>query len=407
MRKLDLRNERFQHWLTMVVIVFAFGGLGSALLINSRAATPTASVEPENGTVSSAAGKVTDTTASNGQAIKFGSGGSGIPAQCNSGGAYLWSNLATCGWPDATNTGYDLSQCPGGQLTVNSGATNRVIHVTTANSTMSCQNITGCLSIEAANVTISNVKIACTSGKTGTNANGTSVIYVDDGASATVTHTEINGMDGVHACIWHQGTALTATAVNCYGIDDGIFSWADTSFSQTTGDHFTIQDSYFHDFTTKTANGHIDGYQTEGAGNGLISHNTFLMTSDASNSSDSAIAIWNSLKSSHDITVQNNLMTGGGFTVYAEDYDPSDTSPSGGFSVTNMHFTNNKFSTNLLGGCVGDFGVWFYRAGWSPYQGGPTDLWNQGGSTRSGNTVLETGENIDNSNPHSGGTLCS
>jgi hypothetical protein len=279
-------------------------------------------------------------------------------------------------------------------LTANSGSNTRIIHITSAGSSVSCQNITGCLSIEAANVTVSNVKISCTSGKTGTNANGTSVINIDDGASATISHTEINGMDGVHACIWHQGTLLNITAINCYGIDDGIFSWADTGYSQTTGDHFTIEDSYFHDFTGATSNGHIDGYQTEGAGNGLISHNTYLMTSDIGNGSDSAVAIWNSLKSSHDITVQNNLITGGGFAIYAEDYDPSEASPSGGFSVTNTFFNNNKFSTHLFS-CVGDFGVWYTR-------GAPTDGWH-----RSGNKVLETGEIIDNNNPHVGSNLCS
>ncbi len=220
-----------------------------------------------------------------------------------------------------------------------------------------------------------------------------SVIDVDDGASATISQTEINGLDGVHACIWHQGTAMTATKVNCYGINDGIFSWADTGYSQTTGDHFTIQDSYFHDFTAKTANGHIDGYQTEGANNGLINHNTYLMTSDDGNDSDSAVAIWDSLKSSSNITVSNNLITGGGFAMYAEDYDPPEASPSGGYSVTNITYTNNSFSTHLFG-CVGYYGVWYPR-------GNPTDAWH-----RSGNKVLETGQNVDNGNPTYQGQSC-
>ena len=84
----------------------------------------------------------------------------------------------------------------------------------------------------------------------------------------------------------------------------------------TTGDDFTVKDSYFHGFTTVTANGHEDGYQTEGAGNGLIEHNTYRMTTVA----DSAIAIWDSLKTSRNITVVGDLITGGGFAVYADDY---------------------------------------------------------------------------------------
>jgi hypothetical protein len=377
-----LLNSRFSK-VNLAIFALIFAGLGAYVIFHSFASGFFASTEPENGTLSSAVSSVNDTNASKGKAVQF--GGSN-PAACNNGGTFLWGNLETCGWPGPANTGYDISQCPGGVLAVNSGSNTRIIHVSTANSTVSCQNITGCLSIDAANITVSNVKVSCTSGKTGTNANGSSVINVSDGASATINHTEINGMNGVHACIWHQGTSLSVDAVNCYGINDGIFSWADTSFSQTTGDNFTIQNSYLHDFTGATANGHIDGYQTEGAANGMINHNTFLMTSDIGNDSDSAVAIWDSLKSSHDITVQNNLITGGGFAIYAEDYSPSEASPAGGFSVTNIFYTNNKFSTHLFS-CIGSFGVWYPR-------GVPTDAWH-----RSGNKVLETGFNLDNGNP--------
>jgi hypothetical protein len=317
-----------------------------------------------------------------------GAAGAPVPAACAGGGSYLWAHLESCGWPGAGNTGPVMSNCPGGLKA--SGA----IRASTPNQVISCLNISGCLEIAAPNVTVQDVQIACSSGKTGEAANGTSVINVADGASGTIKRVSIDGLDGVHACIWHQGTALTVDAVNCSHVNDGIFSWADTGYSSTTGDHFTISNSYFHDFTVKTANGHIDGYQTEGAGNGLINHNTYYMTSDDGNSTDSAIAIWDSIKSSHDITVSNNLIAGGGFSMYAEDYNPSEGSPGGGFSVTNIVFTNNRFSTALFG-CVGYYGIWYTR-------GAPSDGWH-----RSGNTVLETGANVDAKNPSSGGQLCS
>jgi hypothetical protein len=257
------------------------------------------------------------------------------------------------------------------------------------------------LHVEAADVTIKNSVITSNSGMTGVSANGTSDISVDDGASATIDHVRINGDDGVHACIWHQGTRLTVIAVNCHGVDDGIFSWADPSYSNATGNNFTIKDSYFHGFTTKTANGHEDGYQTEGAANGLIEHNTYKMSAVA----DSAIGIWDSRRSSTNITVTDNLITGGGFAIYAEDYNPGDGAPSdptavGGFSVTDIRFTDNVFSVHASR-CVGSFGVWFARPTWPPYLGGPTDGWH-----RRGNRVLETGQNIDHRNPRSHGTLC-
>jgi hypothetical protein len=323
------------------------------------------------------------------------------PGYCSTGGSQLWSNLASCGWPDASNTGPILSQCPGGQLASTPGKLTQTITISTPNTVISCQNISGQINIQAPGVTIKNSIISSSSGHTGLAANGTGSIFVSDGASATVDNVTINGNKKEQACIWDQGTSLTVEAVNCSGIDDGIFSWADTSYSQTTGDSFSISDSYFHDFTTVTANGHEDGYQTEGAANGLIQHNTYEMTTKA----NSAIGIWDSLKTSNAIKVTDNLITGGGFAIYAEDYNPGDgapgdLSPVGGYDDTKIYFTNNVFST-YAAPCVGYYGVWFTRPAWQPYYGGPTDGWH-----RSGNIVLETGQNIDNGNPISNGILC-
>ncbi|MGI8665603.1 MAG: hypothetical protein ACR2N4_06185 [Jatrophihabitans sp.] len=301
-----------------------------------------------------------------------------------------WASLEACGWAGPANTGYRSANCPNG-LTVNSGSTTRVIAVTKANTVISCQRITGSLDIQANNVTISDSYVSYDGGGVG----GSGVSKIEDGASATVDHVEINGLNHTHSCVWLQGTAGVVRNINCYGINDGIFSWADTKYSATTGDNFSITDSYFHTFTANAANGHIDGYQTEGANNGVIKHNTYLMTSDA----DSAIAIWDSLKSSSNIAVSNNLITGGGFSVYAEDYSPSESNPVGGFTISNITFTGNTFSTHAAK-CVGGYGTWFARPTWK-YQGGPTDGWH-----RSGNVVLETGEKIDANNPHVNGTLC-
>jgi hypothetical protein len=255
-----------------------------------------------------------------------------------------------------------------------------------------CANVQGKLHITAKDVIIRNSYVAYDSGKKGEAANATAAIMVDDGASATVDHVEINGLEGSHACIWHQGQSMVARYVDCYGVDDGIFTWASSS---TAGDGFTIEDSYFHDLTPLTANGHMDGFQTEGAKNGTIRHNTYAMSVDGT----SAIAIWNSLKSSSDILIENNLLAGGGATIYAEDYNPSEPSPQGGFSVTNIRFERNVFSTRVSP-CVGKYFVWYARPQY-PYGGGPTDGWN-----RTGNVVRETGENVDTGNPHVNGQLC-
>jgi hypothetical protein len=197
-------------------------------------------------------------------------------------------------------------------------------------------------------------------------------------------------MKGNHACVWHQGSRMTARYLHCTGVNDGVFSWSD---GRTGGNNFTLAGSLLTGFTTRTANGHADGYQTEGASHGVIRHNTFLMTSDDGNSSNAAVAIWNGMRSSSDIVVDDNLIAGGGFSVYAHDYSPSEANPAGGNSVTDITFTDNVFSRRLFG-CVGYYGVWFPR-------GRPTDGWH-----RTGNKVLETRQDVDGRNPTYQGRTC-
>jgi hypothetical protein len=389
--------------------------VGTAIVILSSAATPTASFEPEQGILAGGVVAAATSGASNGQAVKFAT--ATTPAQCASGGTYLWSHLEACGWPGPTNTGPDLSQCPGGVLTINSGAITRTITISTDGTIISCQNITGGLQIAAQNVTIKNSIITYNGGGAG----GSGVININDGGSATVDHVKINGSNRTHSCIFNVGVkgpvlaySMVAKNVDCSGVNDGIFSWWwPSNINAGAGSDFIITDSYLHDFTENAANGHIDGYQTEGAQNGAITHNTFEVERVAGDVTvsgggvNSAVAIWNDYNQSTptgkvagNITVDNNLITSGGFSIYAEDYSPSEgaNGANGGNSLVDVHFINNKFST-VNHPCVGDYGVWFYRAAWPPYYGGPTDRWNSGGSSRNGNIVLETGFNLDNGNP--------
>jgi Ca2+-binding RTX toxin-like protein len=320
------------------------------------------------------------------------------PAFCSNGGSQLWANLAACGWPGRLNTGV-----PSGKQLRNTNG--RVI--TTDNAVIDGERINGQIIVRADNVTIRNSSISWNGGGAG----GSGVIKVEGGHSATISHVELNGQNRTHACIWHEGARVTANAVNCHSVNDGMFSWAwEDGRDPTSGDNFTIANSYFHDFTEDAANGHIDGWQTNGAAHIVIRHNTFDMPLDAT----SAIAIWNDHGNSGDILVENNLFTGAGFTLYAEDKNGTDGlaeenvpgSAAGGFSVRDIRFVNNRFSTSshphtgASSRCVGRWGTWFYRGGWPSYYGGPTDLWNQNrGSLRSGNVVIETGENIDRGGP--------
>ncbi len=126
--------------------------IGIIVVIKIFAAGSFTAFEPESGTLTSPAAVVSDAGASGGQAVKFATGATPTPtppAACASGGNYLWANLETCGWPGPTNTGYVLSQC-GGVLTTSALAKDAqgIIHVTTANTTISCQSITGCIEVQ-------------------------------------------------------------------------------------------------------------------------------------------------------------------------------------------------------------------------------------------------------------------
>lgn len=274
-------------------------------------------------------------------------------------------------WPDQTNTGVP----PGITLTPTAGRT-----ITQNNAVIANEDINGALIINAKKVIVRNCRIRSFFAK-GENANGTGVIKVRPGASVTIERCTLDGQLGTHAAIWYEGDSLTARFNNCFNTNDGIFVW--------DANKFKIEDNFIHDLTTETSNGHIDGFQTEGASYGVIRHNTF----DISQDQNACVAIWNTRRNSHDILVESNLMAGSGFAVYAQDYSPSEANPSGGYSVTKIRFVNNVFSTKYYG-CVGYWGVWYPR-------GQPTDGWR-----RTGNYVKETNEQINNGNPHNNGQPC-
>jgi hypothetical protein len=82
----------------LLVFIVAFSVAGSILLLTSQAATPSASIEPESGTLAGAL-QVTDSTASGGKAVKFGASTGG--GNCGAGTLDL-----NC-WPNTNTTGYE------------------------------------------------------------------------------------------------------------------------------------------------------------------------------------------------------------------------------------------------------------------------------------------------------------
>jgi len=133
------------------------------------------------------------------------------------------------------------------------------------------------------------------------------VISIEPGASATIDHCTLDGSNATRAGISHSGHSLVATNNNIYGINDGIFSWptsgdSDVGITSQSGTTIFMISPRLQRMVTSTA--------IKGASNGVIRHNVFYI----SQGQNAAVAIWNSLRSSDNILVDNNLAAGSGFS---------------------------------------------------------------------------------------------
>jgi len=225
------------------------------------------------------------------------------------------------GYPDATNTG------PAGTLTAHTGD----ITITTAGSTLQGMNITGCVLVKATGVTIKNNRIDCNGGFV-INSDG-----ISTGAALTITNNELtcNNTAGQPG----QGTAIivdnfVASGNNIHGCENGFY----------IGPNSNIHDNYVHDLLSGASGAHTDGLQTDGAASNVsIVHNTFD-SGPASLQATSAIIYDNQGSGDTNVNISDNLLAGGGYTLYC---------PRGADSAFTVQ--GNKFSTKY-GAKVGIYG---------------------------------------------------
>ncbi len=289
--------------------------------------------------------------------------------------AGVWSNLEACGWAGATNTGVPAGTIlnPAAQIAEippvpanNWNATKPVMgpdghyfyRINEPNMVIDGIDIDGCIYVGAHNVTIKNSRIRF-SGTGPQTCNGvidTGLIQLASGwTNLTLDHVTIESKSG--KCVFQVGTNLTIKHSNLSGCGDAIF----------VGNDFTITDNYIHDFDDGNTGYHVDGIQSEGSTKGLIRHNTIALQYNETGT----ISMWNQGADTTNIVVDNNLLAGGSYTIYAQDYS--------GYAVRNISYTNNFFSTRFFP-LVGQFGLWY--PGWTTVVG----------LTATGNTILETGQ---------------
>lgn len=214
-------------------------------------------------------------------------------------------------FPNASNTGV-----PAGVKLTPSGS----IRVMKAGTVISGLDVTGNISVEADNVTIKNVRV---------NGRGDWGIVLRAN-NLTIEDSEIsgNGVQELTQGIYNLSNGnLTVLRTDISKISDGI--------ATTTG---LLQDNYIHDPAIFSGD-HADMIQSVGGqqpGKTLtIRHNTLINNAGQT----SAIGLFQDFGVAHDVLAEQNLLAGGGYTVYAGKGSHG--------SAYNIRFISNVFSTQL------------------------------------------------------------
>jgi hypothetical protein len=216
-------------------------------------------------------------------------------------------------FPDATTTGV-----PAGVTLTPSGS----LVIDTPGAVIEGLDIKGSVIIDAPNVTLKNCKV--------TNG-GNNVVLVKPGITGTVIkNCEIDNLSAGGQCIAGQGTFL---ANNIHDCADGI---------DVRGDNTVIQDNFIHRLNG-TADSHLDGIQADGGFSNLtINHNTVINEQNQT----SAVMLDNYWGPIDAVAITNNLLVGGGYTVYINEVAKGQ---AGGGPVTNVTVTNNRIGRGFWG----------------------------------------------------------
>jgi hypothetical protein len=224
----------------------------------------------------------------------------------------------TRGLPNARNTGVP----PGTTLTPSGSMT-----ISAAGTVVDGRDIKGCVTVNAPNVTIRKSRVRCD----GSSAirSGSTGLTIED------TTVECGNKAGQTAITPANYAARRVDASRCENT-----MWADNDV--------LIEDSFIHDEIPydPARDPHTDGIQVPAGGKNItIRHNTVYGGYESqSNFGNSAITTGASPGAGNtNLTITDNLLAGGGFTVYCPDVSSSFT------------FTNNRFSRVLVD-TVGGFG---------------------------------------------------
>lgn len=233
-----------------------------------------------------------------------------------------------CGFPDGTNTGVPagvvLRKVPS-QLDSGPGwhwdYTYGFIRADQAGAVLDGLDVVGEVSVMAANVTVKNCRIV----NIGDSSFG---ITVRPGAdNAVIQDSTIRGADAA--------AGRVCAGVKVWGVNSLLVQRLDISAASTgiQTDIGTVQDNYVHDMGFK-AGDHVNGFTSNSGGAGLlVRHNTFLNSFGQTD----AISLFEDFGEQKNATVDDNLMAGGGYSLYAG-------ANPGGAATSQIRITRNRFS---------------------------------------------------------------
>jgi hypothetical protein len=200
--------------------------------------------------------------------------------------------LRACGFPDASNTGWQ----PTGVKLTTAGVdltSDAEFQITKAGAVIDGKDILGCVSIKADNVTIKRSRIRCES---------YFPIRIYEGfRNAVIEDTEIDGLNSgtTNAAVGFEH--YTLRRVNIHSLGEGPHMGTDV----------LIENSYVHDLASCDIC-HNDAIQSSGALNVVLRHNTFINDATGKNA---VVRIATEQGDSHNFLVENNLLAGGNFAV--------------------------------------------------------------------------------------------
>jgi Bacterial TSP3 repeat len=249
---------------------------------------------------------------------KPGSAPTVAPPSTLSPGVNCMPNPSACGFPDVENTGPRVAA--GDLQLVNSNVT-----LDRPGQIYENKDVHGCITVTAANITVRNVRITGCGGVFGPPAGNAMGLLLED-----VEIDDDGDLFGTQCC-----SNFTARRVFFHNGGDCVTAEANVtvedSFCTMGPDH---DDDGWADSTDfcNDPEAHFDGFQSDFTmSNVTFHHNTIRNPCNQT----SAILIGHVGPTSRDIVIDQNLMAGGGYTVYCEDL---------GRDVPRQILTNNRFS---------------------------------------------------------------